>query len=263
MASRAVLAARRLLDEFGLDDVIDVDIQDLVYARGVVYREAPLDNCEGRIVFGERGSAIITINSGTYYIPRKRFSIAHELGHYELGHRTQIHYDNAASLDYIKAGIEAEANEFASELLVPTSLFMAEVEGKAFSPSLIKSLSEHFGTSISSILYKYVEYGPHPVTVIYSYNGRVKFYRKSSKMRRRMIDLTNLSVPSNSVTEEWYNDHVQYSSEDIQKIDLNVWFDCGNNWSDATEGRYKRSRCYEHCYVSEVFNTVLTVVWED
>ena len=59
-------------------------------------------------------------------------------------------------------------------------------------------------------------------------------------MRRRMIDLINLPVPSNSVTEEWYNDHVQYSSEDIQEIDLNVWFDCGSNWSN--EDRYIKNK---------------------
>ena len=65
------------------------------------------------------------------------------------------------------------------------------------------------------------------------------------------------------MTGEWYNDQVQYTCDDIEEIDLNVWFDCGSNWYDSTWGRYKKSRCYEHCYVSEMFNTVITVLWED
>ena len=67
--------------------------------------------------------------------------------------------------------------------------------------------------------------------------------------------LKNLPVPHNSVAEEWYLKGEQYEANDIQKIDLNVWFNLreseNNNWG------------YEYCLVSSKYNTVLSVVWED
>lgn len=258
--SRAEQAARRLLDEFGLDDIIDVDLQDLVFARNILYRETPLGGCEGRIVFGNKGRAIITINSETTYLPRKRFSIAHELGHYELKHNL-IHFDNVATLDYYKNGNqETEANEFAAELLIPGPRFNAAVAGKPFSPRLLEVLAEEFGTSISSILYRYIDVGPHPVAAVFSHNGEVLFMKKSSQFRRRFIDYTKLPVPHNSVSEEWFQEHTRYDKNDIQDVDLNVWFDI--SWFRESDDK-PVSTCHEYCYISEQYNTVLSVIWED
>lgn len=258
--NRAEAAARKLLDEFGLDDVIDIDLQDIVYARNLLYRETPLGNCEGRIVFGKKGRAIITINSETTYPPRKRFSIAHELGHFELKHNV-IHFDNVATLDYFKNGNqETEANEFAAELLIPKTKFNAEVAGKPFSPKLLEHLAEEFGTSISSILYRYIDVGPHPIAAVFSCNGKVMFMKKSPRYPRRFIDLTKLSVPHNSVAEEWFHDYTRYCESDIQDVDLNVWFDM--SWHRETNDRFMPS-CHEYCFISDLYNTVLSVIWED
>lgn len=258
--SKAIYAAHKLLDEFGLDDVINVDLSDLVYARGLLYREAPLSHCEGRIVFSPKGNAIITINSETQYLPRKRFSIAHELGHYELNHH-QVHYDNDATLDYYKNGHqETEANEFAAELLIPSSKFNSAIAGKPFSPKLLQELAVEFGTSISSVLYRYIDVGPQSVAAAFSHNGRVLFTKKSPLYHRRFIDLTKLSVPHYSVAEEWFQDHTRYREEDIQDVDLNVWFDM--SWSPEKDSR-PIPFCHECCFISELYNTVLSVIWED
>ena len=130
MLNRAQEKAVELLDEFGIEDIQDVDIRDLVYAKDIIYREAPLENYDGRIVYGKRGKALITVNSNLTYVPRKRFTIAHELGHYILGHnRKEVAHDNQASMEFYKSGSqETEANQFASELLMPTSVFLEYIE---------------------------------------------------------------------------------------------------------------------------------------
>ncbi len=52
-----------------------------------------------------------------------------------------------------------------------------------------------------------------------------------------------------------FPDGKQYEVNDIQKIDLNVWFNLreseDNDWG------------YEYCLVSPKYNTVLSIVWED
>ena len=257
MLNRAQEKAVELLDEFGIDDIQDIDIRDLVYAKDIIYREAPLEHYDGRIVYGKRGKALITVNSKLTYEPRKRFTIAHELGHFILGHnRKEVAHDNQASMDYYKSGsLEAEANQFASELLMPTSLFLECIKGEPFSPQLMHELADEFKTSVTSIVYKYLEYGSHPIVAFYSYNNRVKYCKKSKDFNRRVIDLNNLSVPPNSVAEEWYLNGKQYRPDDIQKIRLNVWF----NLRD----KERNDLCNEYCIVSPKYNTVLSVVWEE
>ena len=281
-------AARQMLDEFGLDSVIDEDLCDLVYARGLVFQEVPLSGCEGRIVYSPSGqTAMVTVNSNTRYRPRKRFSIAHELGHYELKHN-KIHCENEGTLDcYRKGHQEAEANEFASELLMPAALFDKAVQGRRFSPELVEEVAELFGTSVSSVVYRYLMSGPVPVAAVYSYCGKVVWWRKSQEMRRRMIDWTGREVPHNSVSEEWFQDHTVYASNDIQDVDLNVWFDLGmrrtythtsskrfgmeqmgirgwDSWDETEEDTSTgESMCHEHCFVSRDFGSALAVIWED
>lgn len=256
MLNRAQEKAVELLDEFGIEDVQDIDIRDLVYAKDIVYREVPLENYDGRIVYGKRGKALITVNSNLNYEPRKRFTIAHELGHYILGHnRKEVAHDDQASMEYYKSGNqETEANQFASELLMPTSIFLEYLEGERFSPQLMHDLAGEFKTSVTSVVYKYLEYGSHPIVVFYSYNNKIKYWKKSRNFNRRVKEFQNLPVPHYSVAEEWYNDKTQYNPDDIQKIELNVWFDL---WKQE-----ENDWCYEYCLVSPIYNTVLSIVWE-
>ena len=257
MLNRAQEKAVELLDEFGIEDIQDIDIRDLVYAKDIIYREVPLENYDGRIVYGKRGKALITINSNLTYEPRKRFTIAHELGHFMLGHnRREGVHDNQASMEYYQNGNqETEANQFATELLIPTSVFLEYIKGEKFSPQLMYDLAGEFKTSVTSIVYKYLDYGPHPIAVFYSYNNRIKYCKKSKNYKRRVIDFNNLPVPHNSVAEEWYKDGAQYGANDIQKIELNVWF---NLWNKEENGWG-----YEYCLVSPKYKTVLSIVWED
>lgn len=285
--SRASEAARQFLWEIGFDDLIGQDLTQLVLSLGLYYEEVPLKGCEGRIVYSPSGqSGKITVNSDTKYEPRKRFSIAHEIGHYLLDHN-KVHYDNPGTLDcYRQGNQEAEANEFASELLMPTAAFMNAVQGRPFSPKLIEEVADHFGTSISSVVYRYVTCGPHPLAVVYSYKGKVVWMKKSRNLERYMIDWKDKVVPANSVTEEFFQYGVVYDTGDIQDVDLSVWFSvrgsyyksndswrvqhalCGHRgwdlYEDASEYvEQEPETCHECCFVSEKFGGVLAVIWED
>ena len=184
MSSKVQLAVQKILKDFGLDDVVGQDLTKLVYARGLVYRELPMSGCEGRIVFpfdglraGRGNKAVITVNSATRSKARKRFSIAHELGHYELGHGVS-HFEDELSLNYYRRGYqESEANEFASELLMPTDYFLRAIAGRRFSPTLVNEVSGMFGTSLSSVLIKFVDYVPIPLRVAYLQDGKVLWHR--------------------------------------------------------------------------------------
>lgn len=74
------LAAIKLRDDIGLDNPTDISIEDVIIAQGGHVQSKPMGKVDGRIVYGKNISTIF-INSDIDYAPRKRFAMAHELGH--------------------------------------------------------------------------------------------------------------------------------------------------------------------------------------
>lgn len=107
-----------------------VNVKSLILELGVNYREEPMmEGDSGRIDYDESAEEY-TIYINTYESPqRKRFTAAHELGHYLL-HRDLI--DERGHLDRLfdhesyrnpdtplTHGHEVQANQFAANLLMP------------------------------------------------------------------------------------------------------------------------------------------------
>ena len=125
---RAERAARRILKEGGYQTPIDV--LEIVRARGIAVEEQSLeDSVSGMLViYGE--DAIIGVNKG-HHSNRKRFTIAHELGHFEL-HRgkSNVFVDAFLRSEHSSQGVdsdEIEANAFAAELLMPQRMLYDEI----------------------------------------------------------------------------------------------------------------------------------------
>lgn len=256
MSNRGRLAAECLLREFGISDIQDIDIRDLVYARGIILQEKPIKNSDGRIVFGSKDT-IITVNSQIEYEGRKRFTIAHELGHFELHHNKNTHWaDNAASLDYYKKGDqESEANEFATELLIPRGVFLRKIEKRRFTPTLLVELANYFKVSVIAVVFRYLDLGQHPICLFQCYNNKVQYWKKSNGLHLRIKDVTRLSPPENSVAREFFDEGITYKFDDVQEITKSVWFELGNYDRD--------DRFYECCIVTKKYNMTLSVVWTD
>lgn len=256
MINKGVIAARNILEEFGLDNPNDFSIEDLIHARDIVFEEKEVPNCDGRIVFGQ-SKAKITINTGIKYVGRRRFTLAHELGHFELGHNQNPHDDTPLTLDYFKnGGQEYEANQFATELLMPESLFIDFTKGKKFSPELLRNIAEYFQTSITSATFRYLELGQHPIYLFHCRNKQVTYWKNTSDYYKKVKDITRLSPPSDSVAMEFFNDGTIYRKEEsAQEIVKSTWFETNDYDSDDPY--------YEYAIVTKDYNTVLSVVWED
>ena len=257
--SKGKFAAQKLLVQCGIDDPTEFPLDLIVFGRGATLIEKPLNNSEGRIVFG-KDKAIITISSNIEYEGKKRFVIAHELGHFEM-HRNllQVHNDTDATLEYFKNGHqETEANEFASELLMPENLFRKECIGKKFCPELLRYLSERFKTSITSTAYKYLELGSHPICLFYSHNNQVKYWKRPDAYPHFINDRTKLTPPEDSVAAEFFNTGKIHSREHSkQQIWKSTWFEL-KRWENDNDFRF-----YEYCIITPKFNTVLSIVWEE
>lgn len=88
---------------------------------------------------------IILLNNNIDYEKRKRFTLAHEIGHLVLEHGDQ--YCDKKNF-YIRE-IERDANAFASELLVPSKYIKEYVHDKDVTCESIISVSNRFDVSYS------------------------------------------------------------------------------------------------------------------
>jgi len=112
--------ARKVLKKYAVMQP-GTPLEEIAKAEGleILYRRWP--NSVGGLLL--RKKRIIGVNSN-HHPHRRRFSIAHELGHYFLNHRLDD-YEKNITLDNPPAGDDfsriqnREADEFASELLVP------------------------------------------------------------------------------------------------------------------------------------------------
>jgi Zn-dependent peptidase ImmA (M78 family) len=253
------VAAKKFMKEYGLSDLSDIPIELVASGLGATVVEKPMSNADGRIVFGKR-KTIITINSEIENQGKKRFTLGHEIGHLRM-HKNHflLHNDTDATLEYFKKGHqEAEANEFASELLMPEKLFREISDEYEFSPQLLRYLAEYFKTSITSVAYKYFRFGNHPICLFYSYANKVKYWMRPDPYDHFIKDCTNLTPPSDSVATEFFNKNKIYSKkESKQQIWKSTWFEL-KHWENDND-----FNIYEFCIVTPKYDTVLSVVWEE
>lgn len=251
--------AREILNQYGITDIANLNLEDLAYARNAIIEESDSLNADGRTIFGDK-YALIKINKHIEYIGKKRFTIAHEIGHVELHKNVQpLFIDNDSTLEYFKKGHqEAEANEFASELLMPRDQFKKECMGKKFSPDLLRALAEKFKTSLTSTAYKYFEFGNHPICLFYSYNNQVKYWKRPDDYPYFIIDRTKLAPTDDSVASEFFKNGTIYSKEQgKQQIFKSTWFEM-KDWEDDRDFNF-----FEFCIITPKYNTVLSIVWEE
>ncbi len=255
--------AKEILEEIGFDEITELSNEDLIRGFGIIYIFEHLDNADGKIIRGKKRT-IIKVNSSIPYPERIRFVLAHELGHFFLHDKLELHTDNSNTLNWFnvenqaKRGIqEFEANDFASELLMPEKIFREFVIGKYFSPNLIKELSIRFKTSLTSIVFRLITLDICPLFIVFINNGIVKYWRKSSDLKCWVEDITKLPPPEDSVAAEYIAadyDFIYTGKEKAQEISRSTWFKLGDYQED--------SDFMEYCIPNKEFKSIISIVWE-
>lgn len=259
------IQAKQLLENCGLDELTDLEMNLFVSGLDAILIEEELANCDGKIIFGNN-KTVIKVNSNIPFEQRKRFVIAHEIGHLIMHKNMQLPDDTFANFNII-SGMEnvlkngkqeLEANEFASELLMPEKLFLKEAKGKKFSPLLIKQLSERFKTSLTATVFRYLQFDLHPICLVFIENGKVKYWKKSKDLQIWFGDYIRLAPPSDSVAFEYLERNYEYlykMEDKAQTINKSTWFNLGQYDEDTD--------FYEYCIPTKRFQTILSIIWED
>ena len=158
--------AEALLWEYGIDRPEQIDLEAIAADLGAIVRYAPLEGSEARIV-GNGDRAIITVTSGGR--PRQRFSVAHEIGHWVERHGRGGFLcgkeDIAPQNDKTKS-VEAMANAFASQLVLPSYLFDPMIAGLPVTLDTADKIGKQFQASLTATAIKMVRSVAKPALVV-------------------------------------------------------------------------------------------------
>lgn len=177
------LYARALLDRLSIAGV--PDIRQIASTLGVPVRERPLERCEGMLV-RIKGTAkgVIAIKSSIREDSRKRFTVAHELGHLLLPGHDDCGVCASGVIETWAGEVqdrEREANVFAAELLLPAALLRRQVGSDAPSLRLLDGIAATFGTSLTASGYRFASLTSYAVALVWSEAGRILWAKRSDE----------------------------------------------------------------------------------
>ena len=185
---RAVGTAERIIREHNVTS-LHVDPISIASSLGIDVVEKPASDggVSGMLIrYGEQFCIAYAthIKSPGF----RRFTIAHELGHYFLeGHIDAIFKDG--SVHESRAGFlssisyELEADHFAARLLMPNALFSAALRRAGEGLTAVESLAATCQTSLPATAIRYAECTHEPVAIIVSTGNNVDFCVMSKALR--------------------------------------------------------------------------------
>jgi Zn-dependent peptidase ImmA (M78 family)/DNA-binding XRE family transcriptional regulator len=123
--SDPVRAARALVEKADVDEP-PIDVYEVARGCGVQVLQWAFDESISGLLLDFDGRAVIGVNK-RHPLVRRRFTIAHELGHFVLHHGERFHLDLTSSTSWhgdppgYDSNLERLANAFAAELLMPAT----------------------------------------------------------------------------------------------------------------------------------------------
>ena len=200
IASSHVIKWLRAWYSEGMPDAIDLEIvrqmlPSTPYGAGVREIKPPVeiigDAFEGMLARDPDDHAVWGIAyNGKARGERQRFTIAHELGHFIL-HRSQKQSFNCDSqsvhtgIDGLRQ-IEREADEFASNLLMPGDLLREWISNQRIDLHVLSAIAKRFQVSFEALCIRFIKFTKQRAILVYWDNGFVKYeWRSSSAVRTR------------------------------------------------------------------------------
>jgi len=246
-------AARKIINYYGITEPNEIDVYAIAADRDLLILDKKIDGAQGRLIC-LRKSGIITVDSSIQVEARKRFVIAHEIGHFEL-HRNKksvnICDEEVLLSQYKKDDLEYDANVFAGELLIPTDILNHLDKPREFSKSYLSTLAQTFNVSLSALAMKYVEEGRVPIAIIYSKNGYISWYKTHKHFEFHFVD-TRVKVSNLSSAVDYF-DSGKLSDEPVE-VPAEAWFANDKNFDPNIY-------LFEQYQAFPTLNSVLSVIW--
>ena len=164
------------------------DLTALCRDLGLRIREVPANGFDGALVRSKAGQkGIVAVKASIREKSRKRFTIAHEIGHFVIPHHRNLgnicEDRKIESFDRHLNQPEIEANEFAAELLLPSALLRRRFNLAEFSLAQISAVAADFETSLTATTRSYLTLTDLPCAMVWSVSNRARWFVRSDSFR--------------------------------------------------------------------------------
>ena len=178
-----------ILRDLKIKEPNDISVEDIAWTRGAVVIEDGLRGADARLLYTPGIlPAIIRVNATIPHLGRRRFAIAHELGHLELKHNpgapTECGEKQFMLWYKSQNAKEVEANLFAAELLMPEAMFRRKLEKTIPSFALIEKLADEFQTTLTATAIRYIDLCEEQCAIVFSTGGKIIWSRRSLDYHR-------------------------------------------------------------------------------
>jgi hypothetical protein len=245
---KAEQEASKIIDGYGISSPEHIRIEDIAYALGVRIVEGPLQGAAASLVrLGAK--ATIRIPATERRQSRRRFSLAHELGHFVLGHGYSVRLvcteDNMLDWNH-QPGQETEANFFAGELLLPKRLFKDRCDVREVNFGPVRKLAEEFTTSLTATAIRFVRFSSEMCALVFSRESKICWFYKSEDW----WPFIQKGQPLDNGTFAYNFFHGREFPDEPLEVDGNAWVD-----SQRVEP------IVEHSIGSRNLGYVLSLLW--
>jgi hypothetical protein len=248
--ARGERAARTVYAELGLAHPTEILIDTLAYMRGALVRDVPMSGAQGRLArVGSK--AIIAVSDSIAYNRRRRFVIAHEVGHLEL-HKAenQIALCDEGQIDEIyDQGTERESNAFATELLMPRALWSKRADVAKPDLDVVSKLADEFQVSFTAAAIRFAKLCPERCAVVFSQGGRIRWSAASTDFGH-WIEWGSKLNPYSLASDYFKNGTVGARPE---AVDASAWLD--------SERLGRDDDLIEHSRPIPSLDAVLSLLW--
>jgi Zn-dependent peptidase ImmA (M78 family) len=233
--------ANGIIEHYGPALAIPVPVQNIAEAVGISeITPMTTSDFEGLLITdANKTKGTIAYNANSI-IERRRFTIAHEIGHFLLpfhGVKAQCAKGDLGiirSADERRAR-EAEANRLAAALLLPEKQFRADIRrlGKPETAHILK-LAARYQTSKEATARRYTELSDDPCAIVFSRDGQVRSYCKSNGFPR-ITAVQKKSLPMGSLSLKTASRQLPSGTlSDWAEVDASVWLENGNQARSKT-----------------------------
>lgn len=251
--------ADRVLHELGIRDPKDLLLlEQIAFARGATVVDRTLRGMEARItILGKR--AVISISDAVRNASRRRYSIAHELGHFEM-HRIGSSLSLCTERDIIDSGTkiskcrEQEANAFAASLLMPKQFFAPMCYNVDPTLDAVSELARIYSTSLTATGIRYTQFTREAAVLVFSQAGAVKWFSGSDA-----FNSLELFLPQGERLDKGMLASLYFRDYSVSAKPRHV---PASAWLDSKQCRIG-AKILEHSRPMHEHNGVLTMLWID
>ena len=215
------LVSEAFLRRFGLDS--RERLAEIAEEIGIEVLYRPAESFDGallRIRDAQRG--YIVINSRIREESRRRFTLAHEIGHFVLPGQQEVSapckQQRIENWDADLYRPELEANRFAAEILMPRGIVAEFCQSSEPSLESIRSIAKLCGTSLTASAVRLITLTPHRAAVVWSQDQKILWSKLSEGFVRW---IRKGEVRENSFASQYYRK--QSVPDQLAPVPASAW----------------------------------------